>query len=146
MAAEHTCISQKRFSLLVKQIFQEEFKKQGRNILNMNETKNFKQEIGELKTSLDFTEDVLEKNVEKLEESIKKVDARGREIYEYQVNPNYVLDKLAELEGRSRRNKVRIDRINREKRKTCEMCETKIKNIFSGEIRNSRRHHHRTYS
>ena len=79
MAAEHTCISEERLALLMKEIFQEEFKKQERNILNiisgnfeitMNEIKNLKQEISELKSSLDFTEEVLEKKVEKLEENI----------------------------------------------------------------------------
>ena len=62
----------------------------------MNEIKNLKQKISEVKGTLDFTEDVLQKKVEKLEENMKYVDAR--------IDPNYVLDKLAELEGRSRRN------------------------------------------
>ena len=66
----------------------------------MNGIKNLKQEISEL-NSLDFTEDVLEKKVEKLEENMKDVDAKVRDIYEYQVDPNYELDKLSELEDRS---------------------------------------------
>ena len=84
-------------ALLTKEIFQEEFKKQERNILNivsanfeitMNEIKNLKKEISELKNSLDFAKDVLEKKVEKLEENMKNVDARVRDIYEYQVDQN----------------------------------------------------------
>ena len=60
----------------MKEISQEEFKKQERKILKiisgnyeitMNEIKNVKLEISELKSSLDFTEDVLEKKVENLE-------------------------------------------------------------------------------
>ena len=135
MAAEHTCISEERLVLLMKEIFQEEFKKKERNILNisgnfeiiMNEIKNLKQEIIELKSRLDFTEDVLEKKVEKLEENIKGVDARVRDIYEYQVDPNLLLEKLAELEDRSRRNNLRIHGINKEKGETWKMCETKNK-------------------
>ena len=51
MAAEHRRISEERLALLMKEIFQEEFKKQERNILNiisrnfeitMNEIKNLK--------------------------------------------------------------------------------------------------------
>ena len=51
MAAEHTCISEERLALLMKEIFQEEFNKKKRNILNiisgnfeinMNEIKNLK--------------------------------------------------------------------------------------------------------
>ena len=99
-------------------------------MLILNKIKNLKQEISELKSSLDFTE-----KVEKLEENMKDVDARVQDIYEYQVDPNYVLDKLAELEDRSRRNNVRIDGINEEKSKTWEMCETKIKNIFQDKLK-----------
>ena len=49
MAAKHTCISEERLALLMKEIFQEEFKKQEGNILSiisgnfeitMNEIKN----------------------------------------------------------------------------------------------------------
>ena len=72
MAAEHTGISEERLALLMKEIFQEEFNKKKRNILNiisgnfeinMNEIKNLKQEIIELKSSLDFTEEVLKKKL-----------------------------------------------------------------------------------
>ena len=100
----------------------------------MNEIKNLKQEISELKSSLDFTEEVLEKKVEKLEENMKDVDARIQDIYEYQVYPNHVLDKLAELEDRSCRNNLRIDGISDEKGETWEMGETKIKNIFQEKL------------
>ena len=65
---------------------------------------------------------------------MKDVDARMRDIYEYQTDPNYVLYKLAELEDRQRRNNLRIDGINEEKGETREMCETKIKNIFQGKL------------
>ena len=94
MAAEHTCISGERLALLMKEIFQGEFKKQERNILNIinnyilnnilniNEIKNLKQEINESKSSLDFTEEVLEKKVEKLDKNMKDVDARILDIYE----------------------------------------------------------------
>ena len=56
MVAEHTCINEERLALLMKEIFQEEFKKQERNILNIisgnfeitiNEIKYLKQEISE---------------------------------------------------------------------------------------------------
>ena len=61
---------------------------------------------------------------------MNNVDARVRDICEYQVDPNYVVHKMAELEGKSRRNNLRIDGINEEKGETWEMCKTKIKNIF----------------
>ena len=85
MATEPTCISEERLAFLMKEISQVEFKSQELKILDiisgnfeitMNEMKNLKQEISELKSSLDFKEDVLKKKVEKLEESMKYVDAR----------------------------------------------------------------------
>ena len=57
----------------------------------MNEIKNLKQEISELKSSSVFSVEVLEKKVEKLEENMKDVGARIQDICEYQVDPNYVL-------------------------------------------------------
>ena len=122
-----TCISEEILALLMKEIFRKEFKKQERNILSithgnfeitMNEIKNLKQEISELKSCLDFTEDVLEKKFEKLEKNMKDIDARVRVIYKHQVDSHYVLDKLVELEDRSRRNNLRIDGIDSEKGKT----------------------------
>ena len=70
MVAEHTWISEERLILLMKEIFQEDFKKQEQNILNiisgnfeitMNEIKNLEQEISELKSSFGFTEGVIGK-------------------------------------------------------------------------------------
>ena len=67
------CVRKERLALFMKEIFREEFKNQERNILNiindnleitMNEIKNMKEEISELKSlksSLEFTEDFLEK-------------------------------------------------------------------------------------
>ena len=81
-----------------------------------------------------FTEDILERKVEKLEESMKDVDARLRDIYKYQVNPNYVLEKLAELKDRLCRNNLHVDGINKEKNETWEMSQIKIKNVFQGKL------------
>ena len=89
-----------------------------------------KSKISELKNGFDFIEDVLEKNIEKLEENMKDVNVRVQDIYKYQVDPNYVLDKLTELEDRSHKNNLHIDGINEEKGEKWEMCETKMKNIF----------------
>ena len=83
---------------------------------------------------MDFTEDVLEKNIEKWEENMKDVNVRVQDIYRYQVDPNYVLDKLAELEDRSHKNNLGIDGINEEKGETWDMCEAKMKNIFQEKL------------
>ena len=76
----------------------------------------------------------MKRRLKNLEENMKDVDARIQDIYKYQVDPNYVLDKLVELEDRSRRNNLRKDGINEEKGETWEMCVTKIKNIFQEKL------------
>ena len=65
---------------------------------------------------------------------MKDVDARIRDLCEYQIEPNYVLDKLAEVEDISRSNNLRIDGINEEKGETWKMRERKIKNIFQEKL------------
>ena len=50
MAAEHTCFSEERLALLMKEIFQEDFKKEERNILNII-SGNFEITMNEIKYS-----------------------------------------------------------------------------------------------
>ena len=72
MAEAHTCIIEERLKILIKSIFAEEFQKQEKNIsgnfeITMKEIKDFKGEISDLKDSLEFTDNVIEKNPEKVE-------------------------------------------------------------------------------
>ena len=69
-----------------------------------------------------------------MEESLREVDTKVRDIYEYQVDLSYALEKLAELEDRSSRDNLCIDGINEEKGETWEMCETKVKNSFQEKL------------
>ena len=76
----------------------------------MQETKSSKNEVNELKKSLEFTQNDLEERVNNLEGNMCKVKEDLKEIYEYQIDPDYVNDsladiinKLTELEDRSRR-------------------------------------------
>ena len=50
-------------------------------------------------------------------------------ISEYQGGQNYVLQKLAKPENRTRRNSVNRDEPNTKKGQTWEMCERKVKDI-----------------
>ena len=60
-----------------------------------------------------------------------------KEIYEYQIDPDYVNDslkhirsKMTELTGRSRRNNIRIDGIAEEPGETWERCERKVQRLL----------------
>ena len=57
--------------------------------------------MNDIKKSIEFTENVLEKRAEHIDEQI-------REIYDWQLNPQYVHNKLVDLEDCSRRNNLII--------------------------------------
>ena len=70
-----------------------------------------------------------------------KVKEDLKEIYEYQIDPDYVNDsltgirnKLTELEDRSRRNKIRIDGTAEEPGETWGKCERKFQRLLSEEL------------
>ena len=70
-----------------------------------------------------------------------KVKEDLEEIYEYQINPDYVNDslidkrnKLTELEDRSRRNNLRIAGIAEEPGETWDECERKVQRLLSEEL------------
>ena len=77
--------------------------------------------MNELKKGLVFTLNGLKERVNNVEENMCKVKEDLKEIYEYQIDPDYVNDsltdirnKLTELEDRSRGNNIRIDEITEE--------------------------------
>ena len=58
-----------------------------------------------------------------------------QKIYDYQINPNYVQNKLTALEDRSRRNNTRIDGIKEIKGDTCNGCEENVQDMFVQKLR-----------
>ena len=70
--------------------------------LTMQVIHGLKNEINDLKQNLEFTQNKLEEKVDSVEKRIGKKDSDIQEIYEYQIDPRYVQDKLTELEDRSR--------------------------------------------
>ena len=90
---------------------------------------------------MEFTQNNLEEKVNNVEENMCKVKEDLKEIYEYQIDPDYVNDsladirnKLTELEDRSRRNNIRIDGIAEEPGKTREECERKVHRLLGEEL------------
>ena len=120
MAEAHTCITEERLKLLIKSIFAEEFQRQEKNVVNiisgnfeisLKEIKDLKAEVSDLKDSLEFTKNVIENKGEKLETELDDLEGKVQEIWDYQINPDYIQHKLVELEDRSQRNNLRIDGI-----------------------------------
>ena len=93
----------------MKEVFEEEFKKQEVNITNiissnftltMTEIKSLKQEVNDLKKSLEFTQNDLEEKVADGEKKISTFEIKMNEMYDYQIDPDYVNDNLLELQDK----------------------------------------------
>ena len=82
----------------------------------MKEVQSIKSEINDLKKSIEFTENVLEKKFKNFLEKAEHLDERIREIYEWQLDPIHVCNKLVDLEKHSRRDNPRIDGIKEKDR------------------------------
>ena len=142
MAEAHTCITEERLQILIKNIFAEEFQKQEKNIniirgnfeITMKEIKDLKVEVSDLKDSLEFTENVIEKKVEKLETELDNLEDKVQDIWDYQIDPDYIQHKLIELEDRSQRNNIRIDGIEEEEGETWNISEAKATKVFKEKL------------
>ena len=127
---------------VIRNIFKEEFEKQEKNIGNLisanfkitmeeikksqDEIKNLGKKICDLRSSLEFNENVLEEKVKKLEERRENMETELQEFYNNQIYPECVYDKLIGLEDRSRRCNLRIDGVTERKGETWEHCEEEI--------------------
>ena len=69
--------------------------------------KELKKEVADLKSSVEHTD-----------ADLNDLSDRVDEIYDYQVDPEYVTNKLISLEDRSRRNDLRIDGISESRNET----------------------------
>ena len=80
----------------------------------MQEIKSLKNEVNDLKKSMEFTHHDLEERVNNVEENMCKVKEDLKETCEYQIDPDYVNDRLTDIRNKltelaSRRNNMRID-------------------------------------
>ena len=98
--------------------------------ITMKGIKSIKTEVTDLKKSIEFTENVLEEKVHKYQEKAEHLDERIREIYEWQLDPEYGHNKLVDLEGCSRRNNLRIDGIKKKAGESWEDSEAEVEKPF----------------
>ena len=142
-ATKCTCLFEERLTELIKSIFKEEFEIQRKNIvtlisvnfeITMQEIKKVNNEINELKTSIEHKDEVLQERMEKIEEKYDHISSKVNEIYEYQMDPQYVEEKLIELEDHSRRCNLRIDGVEDGKNETWDQCEEKVLDIFTNQL------------
>ena len=93
-----------------------------------------KTEVSDLRDSLAFTENVIEKKLEKLETELDNPEDKVQDIWDHQIDPDYIQHKLIELEDRSRRNNIRIDGIEEEEGETWEISVAKATKVFKEKL------------
>ena len=92
------------------------------------------QEVVEITKSLEFTQEELHDGFANVKNDIKKVQTDLREIEDDLLDPTFVMEKLTELEDRSRRNNVRIDGIPETPNETWENCEEEVRKIIRNKL------------
>ena len=74
-----------------------------------NQLDRISQEVFEITKSLEFTQSQLDEELTKIKNDIGKLEAGIRELDEDLLDPDFVTEKLIELEDRSRQNNLRIN-------------------------------------
>ena len=85
---------------------------------SQEQIKELKKEVTDLKSSIDHTDADLNDLSDRVDE----------------VDPEYVANKLIDLEDRSRRNNLRIDGISESRNETWEECEEEIQKVFNEKL------------
>ena len=80
-------------------------------------------EISDIKESLEFTQKQLEDKTKVIKEDIEILQKNLNEIEKDLLDPEDIINKLIELEDRSRRNNLRIDGITETNNDSWENCE-----------------------
>ena len=63
----------------------------------MKEIKGLKQQVNDLKESMEFTQNYPDQKVAGVEKKNSTFEIVMNEMYDYQIDPNYVNDSLSEL-------------------------------------------------
>ena len=96
--------------------------------------KELKNEINDFKASLQFTENGLKEKIESLEKKTWKYFCVGWWSLWYPNNPEFVHNKLIDLEDRSRRNNLRIYGVTETNDETWEKREDHDEQEFSEKL------------
>ena len=145
-ASGNTALDKESIVDLMKTVFEEEFAKQQQQISKIieNNLVTTKQEIGklreeinDLKNSIEFTENVLEEKVAKVEQNVCELQGKFKKVEEdvpymsdYIEDAENIHNKLVELEDLSRRNNMRTDGIKEHNKETWEKCERKVHSVL----------------
>ena len=105
-SAENLKFEKERLTRLPESIFEEEFERQQQNIINiiignfdiqMREIRYLITKLSDLRQSLKIAEDTLEVKVKDLKSENEKLKTIMKGLYEYQIVPEFVENKLVDL-------------------------------------------------
>ena len=131
MADKATLWTEEKLTTLIEKIILRALDEQQKNLFNVI-SGNFeisKQQIAELKKE-NVTKNVLEDKVARVEQNLGHIENRIREMYDYQLDPSFIEDKLIDLEDRSRRNNLRVDGSKERPNETREDCKSEQNTLF----------------
>ena len=145
-ASGNTALAKESIVELLKTFFEEEFAKQQQQIskiiennlvITKQEIAKLREEINDLKKSIEFTENVLEEKVAKVEQNVCELQGKSKKVEEdvtymndYIEDAENIHNKLVELENRSRRNNIRIDGIKEYNKESWEECEKRVHSML----------------
>ena len=99
-----------------------------------NQLDRIYQEEFEITKSLELTQGQLDEELTKIKNDVGKLQAGIKELYEDLLDPDFVTEKLIELEDRSRQKNLRIDGVEETPNETWDICEEKVQSIIKGEL------------
>ena len=91
-------------------------------------------EVLELTKSLEFTQGEVKEEISCIKDDLNQVKTDLQELGEDVLDPDYVTNKLIELEDRSRRNNIRIDGIEDDQNETWDSCEEKVQKLIKEKL------------
>ena len=123
-ASGNTTLDKESIVGLMKTVFEEEFAKQQQQIskiieknlvITKQEIGKLREEINDLKKSIEFTENVLEEKVAKVEQNVCELQGKFKKVEEdvtytndYIEDAENIHNKLVELQDHLRRNNIRM--------------------------------------
>ena len=93
------------------------------------------QDVTDLKQSLEFTQEQMKEEINKIKKDLKDLDKNINEVQQDLLDPKYVSSKLIELEDLSRRNNLLIDRIDEKPNETWDEYEARAQELIEVNLR-----------
>ena len=99
-----------------------------------NQLDRISHKVGDITKKLEFMQEQLDEELAKLKNDVGKIQTDIKDIELDLLDPEYVMEKLIELEDRSRRNNLRTDGVEETPNETWNICEKKVQDIVENKL------------